>query len=223
MTTFVLVPGMCHGAWCFDTVTAALRAAGHEVLAVTPTGVAERAHLQHAGVNLDTHITDVVAVVEAYAAEPVVLVGHSYGGMVITGAADRIPDTVDALVYLDAVVPRDGESCADLVNDEERRWYMETDASGFGVPPLEFFDPRATPHPRASVLQPLRIGVDVNRFRRRVFVYARDWPGESPLQASYDRVRDDPNWTCHELDAKHNLMRDAPEELVRILVDTASR
>ncbi|AWT54798.1 alpha/beta fold hydrolase [Mycolicibacterium smegmatis] len=223
MTTFVLVPGMCHGAWCFDTVTAALRAAGHEVLAVTPTGVAERAHLQHAGVNLDTHITDVVAVVEAYAAEPVVLVGHSYGGMVITGAADRIPDTVDALVYLDAVVPRDGESCADLVNDEERRWYMETDASGFGVPPLEFFDPRATPHPRASVLQPLRIGVDVNRFRRRVFVYARDWPGESPLQASYDRARNDPNWTCHELDAKHNLMRDAPEELLRILVDVASR
>ncbi|WP_158169589.1 alpha/beta fold hydrolase [Mycolicibacterium smegmatis] len=223
MTTFVVVPGICHGAWCFDTVTAPLRAAGHEVLAVTPTGVAERAHLLHAGVNLDTHITDVVAVIEAYAAKPAVLVGHSYGGMVITGVADRIPDAVDALVYLDAVVPRDGESCADLVNDDERRWYLETDASGFGVPPLEFFDPRATAHPRASVLQPLRFGVDLNRFRRRVFVYARDWPGESPLQASYDRVRDDPNWTCHELDAKHNLMRDAPEELVRILVDTASR
>ncbi|AKS33928.1 alpha/beta fold hydrolase [Mycolicibacterium goodii] len=223
MTTFVLVPGMCHGAWCFDAITTPLLASRHRVLAVTPTGVAERAHLLHAGVNLDTHIADVVAVVEAYADDPVVLVGHSYGGMVITGVADRIPDHVDALVYLDAVVPRDGESCADLVDDEERRWYLETDASGSGVPPLPFFDHRATAHPRASVLQPLRFGVDLNRFRRRVFVYALDWPGESPMRASYERVRDDPNWTCHELDAKHNLMRDAPEELLRILVEVASR
>ncbi|OKH64372.1 esterase [Mycobacterium sp. SWH-M5] len=223
MTTFVFAPGMCHGAWCFDPVMAPLRAAGYQVLAVTPTGVAERAHLLCAGVNLDTHITDVVAVIEAYAEEPVVLVGHSYGGMVITGVADRVPDSVDALVFLDAVVPRDGESCADLADDEERRWYLESDDSGFGVPPLPFFDPRATAHPRASVLQPLRLGVDLNRFRRREFVYALDWPGESPMRTCYDRVRDDPNWGCHELDAKHNLMRDAPEAVLRILVDVASR
>lgn len=223
MTTFVLVPGMCHGAWCFDTLATPLRAAGHQVLAVTPTGVAERAHLLRTGVNLDTHIADVVAVIEAYATEPVVLVGHSYGGMVITGVADRIPVAVSALVYLDAVVPHDGESCADLVNDEERRWYLDSDGSGLGVPPLPFFDSRATAHPRASVLQPLRLGVDLNRFGRRVFVYACDWPGESPMRASYDRVREDPNWTCHELDAKHNLMRDAPDDLLRILVEVASR
>jgi pimeloyl-ACP methyl ester carboxylesterase len=222
MTTFVLVPGMCHGGWCFDPVAAPLRAAGHTVLAVTPTGVAERAHLLHAGVNLDTHIDDVVSVLSAYTDEPVILVGHSYGGMVITGVAAHVPERVDALVYLDAVVPRAGESCADLVDDEERRWYLQSDASGFGVPPLPFFDARATAHPRASVLQPLRCGVDLNRFRRREYVSALDWPGESPLRFAYDRVRDDPNWICHELDARHNLMRDAPDDLVEILVDVAA-
>ena len=223
MATFVLIPGMCHAAWCFDDLAASLRGAGHHVLALTLTGVAERAHLLPGGVNLDTHITDVLAAVDhdAAAGDELVLVGHSYGGMVIAGVADRIPDRVDALVFLDAVVPHDGESCWDLVNDEERQWYLEVDASGFGVPPLPFFDPRATSHPLATVLQPLRLRADLNRFRRRVFVYARGWPGESPLQRSYDRVRDDPAWITYELDGKHNLMRDCPEDLVRILRETA--
>jgi pimeloyl-ACP methyl ester carboxylesterase len=223
MTAFVLVPGMCHGAWCFDDMAGSLRAEGHRVLAVTPTGVAERAHLLTGTVNLDTHIADVVAAVTADRGDdPVVLVGHSYGGMVITGVADRIPDRVDTVVFLDAVVPRDGESCWGLVNDAERQWYLDVDATGFGVPPLPFFDRRATAHPLASVLQRLRISGDFNRFRRRVYVYALDWPGESPMRLSYDRVRDDPLWDCHELDSKHNLMRDKPDDLVRILLDAVS-
>ncbi len=86
---------------------------------------------------------------------------------------------------------------------------------------MPFFDERATAHPLATVMQPLRLRGDLNRFRRRVFVYAQDWPGESPLQESYDRVRDDPHWTTHELDGKHNLMRDNPEDLLRILLDAA--
>ena len=221
MTTFILIPGMCHGAWCFDDIADSLRAAGHRVLPLTLTGVAERAHLLP-WANLDTHIADVVAAA-ATVQGPVVLVGHSYGGMVITGVADRIPERVDALVFLDAVLPRDGESCWDLVNDDERRWYLGVDASGFGVPPLPFFDPRATSHPLASVLQPLRLAGDLNRFRRRDFVLALDWPGESPIQTSYQRVRDDPRWTCHELEGKHNLMRDNPEDLVRILLDVGRR
>jgi pimeloyl-ACP methyl ester carboxylesterase len=227
MTTFVLVPGMCHGAWCFDDLSASLRTAGHRVLALTLTGVAERAHLLPGGVNLDTHITDVLAAIKADGAngaiDGLVLVGHSYGGMVITGVADRIPDRVDALVFLDAVVPHDGEACWDIVNDEERAWYVDVDNTGFGVPPLPFFDDRATAHPLATVMQPLRLQSDLNRFRRRDFVYALDWPGESPLRPSYDRVRNDPRWNCHELDGKHNLMRDNPDDLLRILLDVAAR
>ena len=223
MTTYVLVPGMCHGAWCFDELAASLRSAGHHVLAITLTGVAERSHLMSGAVNLDTHITDVLAAIEndAAAGDELILVGHSYGGMVITGVADRIPDRVDSLVFLDAVVPHDGEACWDIVNDEERQWYVKVDDTGFGVPPMPFFDDRATAHPLATVLQPLRLRGDLNRFRRRVFVYAQDWPGESPLQASYDRVRSDPKWISHELDGKHNLMRDKPDDVLRILLDAA--
>ncbi|PQP44558.1 alpha/beta hydrolase [Mycolicibacterium austroafricanum] len=223
MSSYVLIPGMCHGAWCFDEVAASLRSAGHHVLALTLTGVGERSHLMPGGVNLDTHIVDVFAAIDndAAAGADLILVGHSYGGMVITGVADRIPDRVDSLVFLDAVVPRDGEACWDLVNDEERQWYVKVDDSGFGVPPMPFFDDRATSHPLATVLQPLRLRGDLNGFRRRIFVYALDWPGESPLRPSYDRVRDDPTWICHELDGRHNLMRDRPADLLRILLSAS--
>ena len=224
MTTYVLIPGMCHGAWCFDDLAATLRSEGHHVMALTLTGVAERAHVLPGGVNLNTHITDVLAAIESDTAAggDLVLVGHSYGGAVITGVADRIPERVDSLVFLDAVVLRDGESCWDVVNDEERAWYVEVDHTGFGVPPMSFFDDRATAHPLATVLQPLRLQGDLNRFRRRIYVYALDWPDESPLDQSYHRVRDDPTWICHELDGKHNLMRDNPDDLVRILLDAAT-
>ena len=142
--------------------------------------------------------------------------------MVITGVADRIPDRVDSLIFIDAVVPHDGDACWDLVNDEERQWYVKVDDTGFGVPPMPFFDPRATSHPLATVLQPLRLTGELNRFRKRVFVYALGWPEGSPLQPSYDRVRNDPTWITHELGGKHNLMRDNPDDLLRILLDTAA-
>ena len=136
MTTYVLVPGACHGAWCFDDLADALRSHGHRVLALTLTGIAERAHLLHGGVNLQMHITDVLAEMAAHDVTDAVLVGHSYGGMVITGVADRMPDNVDALVYIDALVPRHGESCWDIVNDEERQWYLDVDDTGYGVRPM---------------------------------------------------------------------------------------
>jgi pimeloyl-ACP methyl ester carboxylesterase len=223
MSTYVLIPGACHGAWCFADLADGLRSHGHRVLALTLTGIAERAHLLHGGVNLATHIADVVAEMEAYQVNDAILVGHSYGGMVITGVADRIPEKVDALVYLDALVPRDGESCWHLVNDEERQWYLDVDDTGYGVPPMPFFDPRASAHPLASFLQRIKLIEDVNRFRRRDFVYALKWPGDSPLRPSYERVRADPNWNVHELDGAHNLMRDNPADLLRILRDVASQ
>lgn len=224
-TTYLLVPGACHGGWCFDELADTLRGAGHRVLSCTLTGVSERAHLAHAGVNLDTHVRDVTALLDVGLApgERAVLVGHSYGGMVVTAAADRRPRKVDALVYLDAFVPRDGESCWMLTTDEQRRWYAAVDRSGLGVPPLEFFDPRASAHPLASLLQPVSLGGDLGRFRRRDYVFATGWPTESPLEPTYRRLRDDPSWHTHALDGSHNLMRDCPGELARILVEAGSR
>jgi pimeloyl-ACP methyl ester carboxylesterase len=218
MTTYVLVPGACHGAWCFDDLAEALRSRGHRVLGISLTGVAERAHLLQAGVNLETHIADVVAEMAVHDVSEAVLVGHSYGGMVITAAADRVAQQVDSLIYLDAFVPRDGESCWKLTTDEQRAWYTAVDDTGYGVPPLPFFDSRATAHPLASLMQPIRLTGDPSRFRR-AYVYATKWEGESPFAATFERVQRDPAWTTHMLDGAHNLMRDCPDELLRILLD----
>ena len=219
MTTFVLIPGMCHGGWCFEQLTEQLRLHGHRVHPVTPTGLSERGHLLR-GADLETHIQDVTALLEVEDVRDAVLVGHSYGGMVITGAADRAPDRVGPLVYLDAVVPEHGDSMWSLVSDRERQWYLDVVETGDAVRPLPFFDPRATPHPLVSLLQPLRLGGPV-RARRNVYVYAAGWEGPSPFTPFYERLREDPSWTVHALDGGHNLMRDAPQDLLKILLETA--
>lgn len=223
MTTFVLIPGACHGGWCFDDLAAALRDRGHRVIAPTLTGVAERAHLLHAGVNLETHIADVLAELEAHRVSDAVLVGHSYGGMVTTAVADRAGALIDALVYLDAFVPRDGDSCWTLTNDEQRQWYTDVDATGYGVPPLPFFDPRATAHPLAALMQPVRLRGNLSTFRRRDYVYAKGWATPSPFTPTFERLRTDPTWVTHALDGAHNLMRDNHEDLVRILCAVAAQ
>ena len=114
MATFVLVHGGAHGGWCYQRVARLLQAEGHAVYAPTMTGVGERAHLVSAEVDLDLHIRDIVAVLHAEDLHDVILVGHSYGGMVITGVADRVPDRVGKLVYLDAANPGNGQSLADI-------------------------------------------------------------------------------------------------------------
>ena len=219
MTTFVLIPGMCHGGWCFEQLTEQLRHHGHRAYPLTLTGLSERSHLLHGGVNLETHIQDVTGVLAAEHIQNAVLVGHSYGGMVITGVADRASDRVDSLVYLDAVVPQHGDSMWSLVSDQERRWYLDVVETGDAVRPLPFFDPRATPHPLASLLQPLRITGDLTHIRRNVYVYAAGWEGQSPFTPTYQRLCADPSWTTHALDGGHNLMRDAPQDLLKILLE----
>jgi pimeloyl-ACP methyl ester carboxylesterase len=221
MTNFVLIPGMCHGGWCFEELTRELRAEGHTVHPLTLTGISERSHLLPGAVNLDTHIQDVTSVLDAENISDAVLVGHSYGGMVITGAADRTPGRVTALVYLDAMVPGHGDSCWTLVTDQERRWYTDVVDTGHAVRPLPFFDPRATAHPLASLLQPLRLTGDLAHIRRRIYVYAAGWDGESPFTPVYERLRNEPAWTTHALAGGHNLMRDEPQALAKILLEIA--
>ena len=114
MSTYVLVHGGAHGGWCYQRVARILRSAGHEVYTPTLTGLGERSHLLSVDVDLDTHITDVVAVLHYEDLSDVILVGHSYGGMVITGIADRAPDRIGRLVYLDAANPVNGQSLVDV-------------------------------------------------------------------------------------------------------------
>ena len=114
MATYVLVHGGGHGGWCYQRVARRLRAAGHEVHAPSLTGCGDRAHLVGPHVDLDLHTRDVAALLHSEDLRDVILVGHSYGGMVITGAADRAADRVGRLVYLDAANPVNGQSLVDV-------------------------------------------------------------------------------------------------------------
>ncbi|TVT54642.1 alpha/beta hydrolase [Amycolatopsis rhizosphaerae] len=222
MATFVLVPGACHGGWCYEPLDERLRQHGHRVHTLTLTGLAERRHQLSSTVNLDTHIRDVLSFVEVERIRNAVLVGHSYGGMVLSGVADRAPERVGSLVYVDAFVPRDGDSCWTMTSDEQREWYLSVGEDGYSVPPLPFFDKRATPHPLASLLQKIRLTGDLSGFRRRDYVYATRWEGESPFAPTRRRLENDPLWKVHPLDSRHNVMRDAPDKLLEIMLDSAA-
>src|SRR5512143_1846187 len=132
MANYVLVHGGWHGAWCWDKVVPLLRAAGHSVYTPTLTGLGEQAALLTPEVGLDTHIQDMVSLIEANDLQQVILVGHSYSGMVITGVADRLPSRIRHLVYLDAAIPRDGQSLADLLPMGGTMFRREANKNGDG-------------------------------------------------------------------------------------------
>jgi pimeloyl-ACP methyl ester carboxylesterase len=174
MTTFVLVPGMWLGAWAWREVTTRLRAAGHDVFPLTLTGVADRAHVGGPDTDLDTHAADVVALIETEELTGVVLVGHSYAGSVVTLAADRIPERLAAVVYVDAGPLPNGTSLLDTHDDEARAGILAGLGDGARVAPRQWdpgADPtllaglstdalaqlrrRSTGHPFASINQPL--------------------------------------------------------------------
>ena len=175
MATYVLVHGGGHGGWCYQRVARILRAHGHEVYAPSLSGLAERAHLLDARVDLRCHIDDVVALLHFEDLRDVILVGHSYGGMVITGAADRAADRVGRLVFLDAANPRNGESLVDVagpvinavrpfgevVDGMELVLLPAPDAGllyGVADPAdLAWMAERLTPHPWACFEQPLEL------------------------------------------------------------------
>src|SRR6185437_12894064 len=158
MATFVLIPGGWHGGWYFQGFAEALRAQGHRAYAITLTGLGERRHLLRAGVNLDTHVEDVVQLLASENLSEVILLGHSYAGMVVSGVLDRTPDRIAAALYADAYVPDDGQSCFGLSNDLHRKLFLDGAAEdGFSVlPPARLADPRVTPHPLAALLQGIR-------------------------------------------------------------------
>ena len=168
MATFVLVHGGWHGGWCWQKVVPFLEAAGHEVYAPTLTGLAERASELSPDVGLDTHIQDIVGLLEEKNLNSVILVGHSYGGMVITGVVDQVPERIAHLVYLDTFVPRDGESMAGLsrivswiLRKQTRADGWRVDSRGtYGVttePDRSWVLSKVTPQPLKTLEQPLHL------------------------------------------------------------------
>lgn len=183
MATYVLVHGGGHGGWCYQPVARRLRAKGHEVYTPTLTGLGEREHLLSPAVDLEMHVTDVVQVLRFEDLRDVILVGHSYGGMVITGVADRATDRVGHLVFLDAATPENGQSLVDVAGPvilaarESARTVDGIELVLFpGEDPMSFYGvtdpeqiawmkPKLTPHPWKCFEQKLVLG-DESALRR---------------------------------------------------------
>ncbi|WP_405164355.1 alpha/beta hydrolase [Nocardia sp. NBC_01499] len=217
MSTFILVPGGWHGGWYFQPIAETLRRLGYSAFSVTLTGLGDRAHLRTAATNLDTHIQDVVSLLEAEKIHDAVLIGHSYAGMVITGAAARLPGRVRRLVYSDAYVPVDGDSCFDLTTPAFRELFIQgAKGDGHSVAPPLGLDARTTPHPLASFLQKIRLD-STPQIPRKDYIYLDGWSG-TPFAEVYQRLRDDSDWHVHTLPTGHNVAAEAPEALVEILL-----
>ncbi|MCW1959688.1 MAG: alpha/beta hydrolase [Mycobacterium sp.] len=227
MTTYLLVPGMNHGGWWWEPLVEKLSVQGHTVVAVTPLGLDPDAGTPRQSINLDDHVAQAVAALGAVPVESgvsdgrdTVLVGHSYGGSIISGVADAVPDRVRALVYLDALIPEDGDSSWSMTNDEEHAWYVTGSArTGAFVDPLPFFDARARPHPLATLMQASKLTGAWRSVPVKIYVEATGWPGESPLAAMTAKARADDEFMVRSWDTPHNVMRDGPDRVFELIAD----
>ncbi len=230
MTDFVLVHGAWHGAWCWKRVLSGLRARGHRAFAVSLTGVGERAHQLSSHIRLATHVADVIAVIDAEELRSCVLVGHSYGGMVITGVADRIDDmaTLSRLVYLDAMVPLPGE-CWSSTHDPQTRAARRASIAELGyLPPpdplvfgldgadRDWVARRQTPQPGSLYDDPLNFDPDRASRWPRQFIDCTA-PALPSINAMRQRVRAAERWQVDELATGHDAMISAPQLLLDLL------
>ena len=234
MTTYVLVHGAWSGAHTFRLVRPLLAARGHGVFTPSLTGIGERAHLTSPQVDLSTHISDVVNAVLYEDLRDIVLLGYSYGGMVVTGALEHIGDRVHHLVYLDAFVPADGQSLFGLVGRPVADGFTIGEEWLVPPPPLEFDDPvegalmaaRRTPHP-------LRCFTEAVRLRRpleehpfgltyiRATADAPTSPGSGPFDVAAAHARTSPAWEYREVDTNHMVASNRPRELADLLLEVA--
>jgi pimeloyl-ACP methyl ester carboxylesterase len=226
--TYVLVHGAWGGGWAFREVDDMLTAQGHKVYRPTLTGQGERVHLATLDVGLDTHITDVVNTVLFEELDDIVLVGHSYGGMVVTGVADRIPNRISHLIYLDAMIPEDGESSITIGGMHEQGWLPPSAKDGFMIPAWVKADqapPKDVPHPlktftdKISLKNPDRMKITTD------YILTVD-PGKEPkddgFYDSYKRAKQY-NWTTHILSSDHNPQWSKPNELYKLLNDIPAK
>jgi pimeloyl-ACP methyl ester carboxylesterase len=237
-STFVLVHGGRHGGWCWRHVAAALRQAGHLVYAPTLTGLGERAHLLNASIGLDTHVRDIVGVFKYEDLSDVVLVSHSYGGMVTSGAMEDVAERVRAFVLVDARLPRPGESLMDLVGTDiaskvrdmvarqGEGWFLPTeDASFWGLQDAEqiaWVNSKITP-------QPFKTYTDSSGPTDRAWTHpgtfiecqpSMNTPSE--LDRFKARSETDPQFRYRVMTGGHEPMVTNPAELTRLLIEAAA-
>jgi pimeloyl-ACP methyl ester carboxylesterase len=247
---FVLVPGACLGAWAWRDVARSLRAAGHDVHPVTLTGLGDRVHLAGPDVDLETHVTDVVNLLDHEDLHDAVLVGHSYAGTVVTAVADRRPDRLQAVVYLDTGPLPDATAIVDVSSPAQRDQQESTLIDGWRWPPpdrptletgifgstagltdadFQLLADRGTPQPFATFTQPVRLTAGPDpRIRRAAILCSA---GGMTLAALHALIADGdprastfaaPDWDLHELPTGHWSMFSLPEPLARLLHEVAA-
>lgn len=220
-TTFVIVHGAWGGSWAFKKVDSLMTANGHLVYRPSLTGQGERVHLASPDVNLSTHINDVVNMILFENLRDIVLIGHSYGGMVITGVADSIPERIKKLVYLDAFLPVDGESVLSA-RPNTHEWLKSMEKNGMFSPPWVKPDqplPKDVPQSIKTFTEPLSLKNAKAQNIAGVYVLTVD-PGKKREEDSFvmfaDRAKKR-NFAYVEMIADHNPQWSKPEELVRVL------
>lgn len=219
MSTYVLVHGAWRGAHGWRKVRPLLQQAGHAVFTPSLTGQGERAHLASPEVNLSTHVQDVSNLIWYEDLTDIILVGHSYGGMVVTGVADRMPERLKELVYLDAFLPDDGQSLYDLGGG------TGLDSTDWLVPPPqrnepsnEWEDARRVHHPRATLDEKVKLSVPLEqRPFGLTYIVATGRPDPGPVfDRTAERLRSNPRWTVREIDGGHGMIRTNPTGLVQL-------
>ena len=243
MATFVLIHGAWHGGWCWWKVAPLLQEAGRTVLTPSLTGLGDRAHLAAlmppASFNLDLHIRDVAQLLESNDLQDAVLVAHAYAGMVITGVAEVCPERIAALVYVNGVVPADGEAMVDQLEAVRGPEFVArirqriADSAPFMPAPTtpdeiaerwsitdpddqQFVLPRLSPQPTLTFSQPVRTGRPEAQALRREFVLC----SESGFEAVAEKAAAS-NWGVHRIDTGHDPMITTPRELADILLAIA--
>lgn len=235
MSTIILVAGAFQGGWCYEKLVALLKSAGHDVLTPDLSGVASRRHLAGLGtINLETHVNDIANLIEWGDLKDVVLCGHSYAGMVITAVADRLPDRISMLVYLDAEVPtKTGDTLFSLFPElvplmigasAELGGAMlaPVPSAAFGVAKEHqaWCDSRQTPQPLATFTQQVTLTGAYMSVSKRVLIYnSRDIGFTTPIPAWYEACRGNEGDHVYGIHSSHLLMIDSPEEVASRIIE----
>jgi pimeloyl-ACP methyl ester carboxylesterase len=235
MATFVLVHGAWHGGWCYGRVARLLRSAGHDVYTPTHTGVGERSHLADYQVTLSTHIRDVANVIEYENLSDVIICGHSYGGIVITGVAAAIGERIKSLVYLDAFLPEDGQSLFDLIAPDMVNQFLGQVKSMHGrLPPIPaaafkvnakdaaWVDKTCVPQSLLTFTEGVRFSGKEAAVRNRTYILATGYD-MGVFNRFYEQVKNDPKWRARAVPCGHDVMLDRPEELAKLLLEEVGR
>lgn len=229
MANYVLVHGGCSGGWVWQEVARYLRFAGHDVFTPTLTGLGERGHLACPDIDLNTHIQDIIGVLECEKLFDVVLVGHSSGSMVITGVAERMPEHINHLVYLDSAVPQGGQSWLDLLGPEMAKTILEiarSQGDGWRIP-LYPESPRCRAHPAKPMTDRLEVNNPVAEEIPRTFIHCSDKSDEGILSLAWSAIDQaaeqarEKGWRYRELSAGHTPMQTMPRELADLLSEIA--